>query len=157
MIEIDSVVIESCKQHLRGACGDTLDKLEDANYKVIIDDCLKYLDRYNGEGRKFDFVFNDLTDIPLSSEKTEVGRDLWNFVKKILNKSFKCLKSDGYYMNHAVGTSCVSALNAYEKVLNELPFKVNFTRSTRWVPSFLENWVFYQVRLADDDEQIKAE
>lgn len=70
---------------------------------MIVDDCLKYLDRYAGEGRKFDFVFNDLTDIPLSSEKTEVGRDLWLFVKTILNKSFKCLKPDGRYMNHAVG------------------------------------------------------
>ena len=103
MIDIDGLVLEKCRQHLRGACGDTLDTLEGENYKVIVDDCLKYLDRYAGESRKFDFVFNDLTDIPLSSEKTEVGRDLWNFVKTILNKSFKCLKPDGWYMNHAVG------------------------------------------------------
>lgn len=77
----------------------------------------------------------------MSSEKTEVGRDLWNFVKTILKKSFKCLKSDGYYMNHAVGTGCVSALNAYEKVLADLPFgKVKYTKTSRWVPSFMEEW-----------------
>jgi len=153
MIEIDSTVIEHCKVHLRGACGDTLDNLEGENYKVIIDDCLKYLDRFIGENRKFDFVFNDLTDIPLSSEKSEVGRDLWNFVKKILNKSFKCLKEDGYYMNHAVGTGCIAALNAYEKVLDDLPFKVKFNKTNAWVPSFLESWVFYQISLGTNDQE----
>lgn len=126
-----------------------MENLEGENYKVIIDDCLKYLDRFAGESHLFDFIFADLTDIPLTSEKTEVGRDLWNFIRTILIKSFKCLKSTGYYMNHAVGTGNVAALNAYEKLLNDLPFKVKFTKSSRFVPSFLEEWVFYQVTLAE--------
>lgn len=157
MIEIDETVVSKCREHLRGACGDVLDNLEGTNYKVIIDDAIKWLDRFSGEGKRFDQIFCDLTDIPLSGEKTEVGRDLWNFVKTILNKSFKCLKPDGIYHNHAVGKGCTAALIAYEKVLSEMPFKVKFTKTTEWVPSFLEEWVFYHIQFDDEVEQTQSE
>ncbi|KAI1294962.1 Spermine synthase [Halotydeus destructor] len=138
MVDIDEMVVEACRQHLRGACGSVLDTLKTDKYHVIIDDCLKYLDDYISSGRQFDVVFNDLTDIPLSSENSEVGTDLWSFVKNILNKSLQCLKSDGKYLNHAIGTGCTGALAAYENVLNNLPVKVSYKRHTAFVPSFYE-------------------
>ncbi|PRD26751.1 UNVERIFIED_CONTAM: Spermine synthase [Trichonephila clavipes] len=61
------MVVDACRIHLRGCCGDSLDKLEGPNYKVIIDDCLKRLDEYSEIGRKFDVIINDLTDIPIAT------------------------------------------------------------------------------------------
>ena len=29
---------------------------------------------------------------------------------------------------------------------------MKFTRTSRWVPSFCEDWVFYQVALSNEDE-----
>ena len=100
MVDIDQVVIDACRQHLRGACGSDLDTLETDKYHVIIGDCIKFMEDAISKGKQFDFVFNDLTDIPLSPEESEVGRDLWGFVRNILNLALKCTKQDGKYLNH---------------------------------------------------------
>lgn len=55
------------------------------------------MDQYIKEGRKFDYVFGDLTDVPIS--ETPTG-ELWNFINKILAMSFKILKPDGKFMTH---------------------------------------------------------
>ncbi|GFR30504.1 spermine synthase [Trichonephila clavata] len=137
------MVVDACRIHLRGCCGDSLDKLEGPNYKVIIDDCLKRLDEYSETGRKFDVIINDLTDIPIA---TSPQGEMWDFVKKIINKSLRVLKDDGSYLNHALGESCVDALKTYEKMLDTLPVKVSFEKHSAYVPSFMENWVFYEIK-----------
>lgn len=55
------------------------------------------LDKYINEGKKFDYVFGDLTDIPISDTPTG---ELWDFIRSILEKSFKILKPDGIYLQH---------------------------------------------------------
>lgn len=55
------------------------------------------LDKYIKEGRKFDYVFGDLTDIPISDTPTG---EIWDFIRSILEKSFKILKPDGIYLQH---------------------------------------------------------
>ncbi|XP_035233649.1 spermine synthase-like [Stegodyphus dumicola] len=145
MVDIDQMVIDACRIHLRGCCGDSLDKLEGPNYKVIVDDCLKKLDEYKAEGRKFDVIINDLTDIPIA---TSPQGELWDFVRKIVNMSLAVLKDDGSYLNHALGESCIEALKTYENVLSNLPIKVTFESHSAYVPSFMENWVFYEVKKA---------
>lgn len=143
MVDIDQMVVEACRIHLRGCCGDSLDKLEGPNYKVIIDDCLKRLDEYKETGKKFDVIINDLTDIPIA---TSPQGEMWDFVKKIINKSLCVLKDDGSYLNHALGESCFDALKTYEKMLDTLPVKVSFEKHLAYVPSFMENWVFYEIK-----------
>ncbi|XP_055951204.1 spermine synthase-like isoform X1 [Argiope bruennichi] len=143
MVDIDQMVIDACRIHLRGCCGDSLDKLEGPNYKVIIDDCLKKLDEYKETGKKFDVIINDLTDIPIA---TSPQGEMWDFVKKIINKSLVVLRDDGSYLNHALGESCVEALKTYEAMLSTLPVKVTFQRHSAYVPSFMENWVFYEIK-----------
>lgn len=140
MVDIDQMVIDACRQYLRGACGNDLDKMKGANYEIIVDDCIKKLAEYKSEGRTFDVVINDLTDIPISP--TPQG-ELWEFVKKILSMSLDVLRYDGYYLNHAVGESCKESLKAYESVLSTLPVK--FKSHSAYVPSFMENWVFYEI------------
>lgn len=55
------------------------------------------LDKFVKEGKKFDFVFGDLTDIPISDTPTG---EIWNFIRTILQQSFKILKPNGFYLTH---------------------------------------------------------
>ncbi|KAF4532243.1 hypothetical protein B566_EDAN004329 [Ephemera danica] len=146
MLEIDEVVMNACKEHLRKCCGTCLDQWKTDNYEIIVADCVKYLDQYIEEGRTFDFVFGDLTDIPLSS--TPQGQ-VWDFIRLILNKALRVLKPTGKFMTHGNGSSCPKALAMYEEQLKALDIPVKFSRDNAFVPSFLEDWVFYQVWRAD--------
>lgn len=62
------------------------------------------------EGRQFDYVFGDLTDIPISP--TAHG-DAWDFMRLILNSSMKVLKSTGKYMTHV----CKNIFNNFNRRL----------------------------------------
>jgi spermine synthase len=65
--------------------------------QIIVGDCVAYMEKCIRENKQFDYVFADLTDIPIST--TPEG-ELWDFIKKILNVSFKIIKKDGKYMTH---------------------------------------------------------
>ncbi|XP_013785852.1 spermine synthase-like isoform X2 [Limulus polyphemus] len=142
MVDIDQLVVDACREHLRGACFDSLDKLKGDNYEVIIGDCVKKMDEYMKEGKMFDFVFSDLTDIPIA---TEPEGELWKFVKKIVTMALQVLKPRGRFLSHATGIGCVDALQEYEKMLRKLPTKVEFRSHSAFVKSFLEKWVFYEI------------
>lgn len=105
MIDIDDAVVEGCKKYLRGACGSVLDTLKTDKYEIIIDDCLPNLEHFLRDGRKFDVIFNDLTDIPIHGDEDASSKDIWALIKKILNLSLPCLCKNGKYMNHV---SCLS-------------------------------------------------
>lgn len=65
--------------------------------QIIVGDCVKALTHMIEEGRQFDYVFGDLTDIPIS---TTPHGDAWDFIRVILNSSMKVLKPTGKYMTH---------------------------------------------------------
>lgn len=46
---------------------------------------------------KFDFVFSDLTDIPLS---TEPQNKEWQFLLSVMEKSLSLLKPKGHFLTH---------------------------------------------------------
>lgn len=142
MVDIDQQVLDLCRQHLRGACGDTLDTMETSKYKIIVDDCVKMLNLYISENRTFDIVFNDLTDIPIS---TAPQGELWDFIDKILRLSLQVMHKDSKYLNHATGEGAKAGLASYEELLNALPVKVHYESHKTYVPSFMENWVFYEL------------
>ncbi|XP_011054008.1 PREDICTED: spermine synthase isoform X3 [Acromyrmex echinatior] len=144
MLEIDDIVMKACSQHMRSICGDCLDKRKGDNYEIIVGDCVKALAHMIEEGRQFDYVFGDLTDIPIS---TTPHGDAWDFIRLILNSSMKVLKSTGKYMTHGNGASCPESLKMYEEVLSQLCVPVTFTKDRAFVPSFFEDWIFYQVSL----------
>lgn len=57
------------------------------------------------------------------------------------------------------GANCPDSLKMYEQLLDSMVPKVKYTKTEAFVPSFMEVWVFYQVKfdvwphpLADDDE-----
>lgn len=143
MLEIDDLVMEACNKYMNSICGDVLEKRKSDNYEIVIGDCMMYLNKFIKEGRKFDYVFGDLTDIPISDTPTG---EIWDFIRVILESSFKVLKPDGKFMTHGNGVSCPESLQMYEDQLATLTPKVNFTKCSAFVPSFMEEWVFYQVQ-----------
>lgn len=145
MLEIDDVVMNACAKHMRSICGDVLDQRSGPNYQIIIGDCMKLMDEFIKEDRKFDYVFGDLTDIPISPTPTG---ELWHFILKILEKSFKILKHDGKFMTHGNGSNSVDSLKMYESQVMKLEPPVDINKTTAFVPSFLEEWVFYQISFA---------
>lgn len=110
--------------------------------QIIVDDCMIYLDKFIKEGKKYDYVFGDLTDIPISDTPTG---EVWNFFRSILEHSFKILKPTGKYLTHGNGANRPDSLGMFEGQLAKLEPKVKFTRSNAFVPSFMEDWVFYQI------------
>ena len=63
-----------------------MDKYEGENYKIIVDDAFKYLDKYQEENKKFDVIFGDLTDIPIHE-----GGSTWRFVTAVIKNSLRLL------------------------------------------------------------------
>ncbi|XP_076255614.1 spermine synthase isoform X2 [Rhynchophorus ferrugineus] len=146
MLEIDDVVMKACAKYMRSICGDVLDNYSGANYKIIVGDCMKSLEQYIKEGRKFDYIFGDLTDVPISEDHSE---QLWAFINKILQMSCKVLKPTGKFMTHLTGTSCPEAVEQYSQYLQKLQPSVKYTMDRAFVPSFLEEWVFCQVSFSN--------
>lgn len=144
MIDIDEAVMRSCKKFLRSACGTCLDDFKGDNYEVVVGDAIAYMEKAVKEGVVYDYVFADLTDIPISP--APVG-DTWDFVNKIVNLGTKCLKpGTGRYMTHAIGAQCTEALSQFSAKLNAVEVGVSsLTQSFRYVPSFMEKWVFFQL------------
>lgn len=54
--------------------------LSPAVFQVLIEDCVPVLKKYVQQGRTFDYVINDLTAIPISTEPEE-GLRIHNKVK----------------------------------------------------------------------------
>lgn len=142
MLEIDELVMTACNKYMNSICGDVLERRKGKNFEIVVGDCMIYLNNYIKEGRKFDYVFGDLTDIPISDAPTG---EIWNFIKTILDSSFKVLKPNGKFMTHGNGASCPESLQMYEEQLSKLSYPVKFTKTKAFVPSFMEDWIFYQV------------
>ncbi|XP_055909839.1 spermine synthase isoform X1 [Eupeodes corollae] len=145
MLEIDELVMQACNKYLNSICGDVLEKRKGDNYEIVVGDCVDYMKRFIAEDKKFDYVFGDLTDIPISD--TPIG-ECWDFIRTILEHSFKILKPDGKYLTHGNGTSCLESLKLFEDQLKLLKPAVKYTTSKAFVPSFMEEWLFYQVTFA---------
>ncbi|XP_055532563.1 spermine synthase isoform X2 [Wyeomyia smithii] len=143
MLEIDELVMQACNKYMNSICGDVLERRKAENYEIIVGDCMVYLSKYIKEKRKFDYVFGDLTDIPISDTPTG---EIWEFIRSILESSFQVLKPGGKFMTHGNGVSCPESLQMYEEQLAKLSPKVSFTKCSAFVPSFMEEWVFYQVQ-----------
>lgn len=111
--------------------------------QIIVGDCMDFMSKCRKEGKMFDYVIADLTDIPISP--TPQG-ELWDFIRKILNLSFSVLNPTGKYFTHGNGSSSPKSLQMFEDVLDTLDVPVTFTKTHAFIPSFLEDWVFYQIK-----------
>lgn len=149
-------------------------------FQIIVGDAIAYMKDYIKEGKQFDYVFGDLTDVPISP--TPRGQ-LWDFLRTILGLGMQCVKpGTGKYMTHvsmpiycfcflllllidhdfmlmccngivliiffadsqAIGIQCESALKMFEEQFEAQDIPVTLTRTSHFVPSFMECWCFYQ-------------
>ncbi|XP_053703155.1 spermine synthase [Synchiropus splendidus] len=143
MVEIDQKVIDGCKMHMRRTCSNVLDQLEGDCYKILVQDCVPVLKRYAQEGRTFDYIINDLTAVPISTEPEEDST--WEFLRLILDLSIKVLHPDGKYFTQGNSANLTEALSLYEDQLGRLSCPVAFSKEVVCVPSYGELWVFYTV------------
>lgn len=65
--------------------------------QIIVGDAIAYMAECIKKNRKFDYVFGDLTDVPLSEDKHD---QLWEFMRTILNLGIDVLKPSGKYLTH---------------------------------------------------------
>ncbi|XP_008331728.1 spermine synthase [Cynoglossus semilaevis] len=143
MVEIDQKVMDGCRMYMRKTCGDTLDTLEGDCYQILVEDCVPVLRKYVQEGRMFDYVINDLTAVPISTEPEE--ESTWEFLRLILDLSIKVLRPTGKYFTQGNGVCVKEALSLYEEQLGKLCCPVDFSKEEVCVPSYLELWVFYTI------------
>ncbi|XP_034034359.1 spermine synthase [Thalassophryne amazonica] len=143
MVEIDQKVIDGCKMHMRKTCGNVLDNLKGCEYEILIEDCVPVLKKYVKEGKEFDYVINDLTAVPISTEPEEDST--WEFLRLILDLSIKVLHPNGKYFTQGNSVNLTEALSLYEEQLGKLSCPIEFSKEVVCVPSYLELWVFYTV------------
>nr|XP_046173096.1 spermine synthase [Oncorhynchus gorbuscha] len=143
MVEIDQMVIDGCRTHMRKACGNVLDNLKGDCYQVLVEDCVPVLKKYVEEGKTFDYVINDLTAVPISTAPEEDST--WEFLQLILDLSIKVLRPTGKYFTQGNCANLTEALALYEEQLGRLSCPVDFSKEVVCVPSYMELWVFYTV------------
>ncbi|XP_067350615.1 spermine synthase [Channa argus] len=143
MVEIDQKVIDGCKMHMRKTCGNILDNLKGDCYQILVEDCVPVLKKYVKEGRTFDYVINDLTAVPISTEPEEDST--WEFLRLILDLSIKVLHPSGKYFTQGNSVNLTEALNLYEEQLGKLSCPVDFSKEVVCVPSYMELWAFYTI------------
>ena len=118
------------------------------------------------EEMRFDYVFGDLPDILVGPKQVRFdftifqmlecfyafSDEVWSFIRKIISL-FKILKPNGKYLTHCNGTSSPAALKEFEDLLVSLEIPLEFAKTQSFVPSFLENWVFYQLKRKDEKKE----
>ncbi|KAM6986670.1 spermine synthase [Aplochiton taeniatus] len=143
MLEIDQMVIDGCRTHMRKTCGNVLDNLKGDCYQVLVEDCVPVLKKYVEQGRTFDYVINDLTAVPISTAPEEDST--WEFLRLILDLSIKVLRPTGKYFTQGNCANLIVALTQYEEQLGKLSCPVDFSKEVVCVPSYMELWVFYTI------------
>ncbi|XP_045446054.1 spermine synthase [Melitaea cinxia] len=146
MLEIDDLVMKACNKHLKSICGHVLERRKGPNFEIIVEDCMVTVKKFLSENKKVDYVFGDLTDIPISEE---TDGELWEFMIGVLRAAFDILRPDGRFMTHGNGATSPESLEMYEQVLVKMKPAVTFTKCQAFVPSFLEDWIFYQIAFKD--------
>lgn len=70
--------------------------------QIIVGDCLDTLKKFINDNHKVDYIFGDLTDIPIS--KSTQSDLTWSFIKVIMKMSFEVLNPKGKFMTHVSDT-----------------------------------------------------
>ncbi|XP_062612006.1 spermine synthase-like [Saccostrea cucullata] len=142
MVEIDRDVVLACRTHMRKICESAMDSFEGPNFKIQFEDCLKVLQECQQDGRKFDYVINDLSEYIINAENTKFAYDFKTSCI-ILELSLKVLNPHGKYLSRGNTVSATEFLRKYEDDIKHLGMQ--FQKSEVYVPSFKENYCFYEV------------
>ncbi len=142
MIDIDATVLDACSEFMPNVCGKYTARRRGDNYNVIVGDAFAEMKRLKEKGDKFDFIFGDLTDTPVLDDDDDKA-----FSRAVLENALGLLKpSGGRYLTHCNGKNAPEALEAFERLVDERFAGMTRTRYEAFVPSFMEIWVFYELK-----------
>ena len=68
MVELDQAVMEAVAKHMPSVAGGALDNMSGSGYDTIVGDAIKYLKKCKSERKLFNFIFGDLTDVPIDTD-----------------------------------------------------------------------------------------
>ncbi|XP_065919977.1 spermine synthase-like isoform X2 [Dysidea avara] len=143
MIELDQMVMDAVRQHMRSVCDDVMDQLKGDNYEIIVSDCVPVMKEMAEKGELFDYIIYDITDVPVSPTPTD---GLWKTIHDMLDNAMRLLSPTGYCMVQGHRSCCPKTSRLYEEQLNKLHCPVVYTKDTVFVPSFREEWLFYRLQ-----------
>ena len=68
MVELDGAVMRAVRDHMPSVTRGVLDCHTTERYNIITGDALKHLSDCQKENKKYDFIFGDLTDVPIDTD-----------------------------------------------------------------------------------------
>ena len=125
MVELDGAVMRVVGDHMASVTLNTgvLDNHQSDNYQIITGDAIQYLEECGKDDKQFDFIFGDLTDVPIDTD-TE-AKELWDFIAKILRLSFSRVKIRGKYLTHVSGKSLPAVRKTFQSKVEEISCQLN--------------------------------
>ena len=79
------------------------------------------------------------------------GKDVWDFISRILELSFLCIQPGGKYLTHVTGKAASASKQMFREKVKEAARKaekdVDIFFTEAFVPSFMEVWVFAQIMI----------
>ena len=133
MVELDGEVMTSVRDHMHSVTGGVLDRHTGDNYNIITGDAVQHLEDCVKDGKQYDFIFGDLTDIPIDTDpegiininstqhSTKVfvpASELWDFITKILQLSLSSVKLNGKYLTHLYGKTFPQVKETFKQKVN---------------------------------------
>ena len=154
MIDLDEAVLEGCGEFMTKACGNYLKEREGQNFSILVGDALEFMRTEIASGKVYDYVFTDLTDMPVSAEGD--GSPLWNFLCLVAKLAVQLIKPNkGKLMAHCNRKTLPEFVAKFESMLsgltvdNDPSLRPNFQRRDSFVPSFMGTWVFYTLIMSN--------
>merc|ERR1719376_1429007 len=149
------------------ACGKYLAQRTGHNFEIKVGDAVEFMRGKISEGVKYDYVFTDLTDMPVSNSGDSGGdSDLWAFLCLVAELAVNLIKPNGggKLMAHCNRKTLPEFIVKFEGMLAGLrvttagnnegenghistELKPVFQRRDSFVPSFMGTWVFYTLQM----------
>lgn len=156
MVELDDAVMRAVRTYMPKVAGGALDSYKGERSKVIVGDAVRYLEDSRRTGKQFDFIFGDLTDVPIATDHNVESS--WDFISQILGLSFGCLRPGAKYLTHISGKSVPLVQKQFTEKVNAVAERLGFSCSVEFteafVPSFMEVWIFAQVSLSGNESLV---
>ena len=68
MVELDGAVMTAVRDHMASVTRGVLKNNKGERHEIITGDAIKYLEQCGENQKKFDFIFGDLTDVPIDTD-----------------------------------------------------------------------------------------
>lgn len=97
----------------------------------------------------------------MDKDKSKVAAKTFEFMEKVMELAVSLLKPDtGKYLTHYNGKNSISSMSTYESMIQNISLdshpgaKCVYTSTERFVPSFMETWIFYQISVKGTSPQL---